>query len=101
MSVSSFSQFSPSTSSSDEEHHFELQASLLGFNSSTTFIDLKKFDNVLSNTSLLKDNLIKLIIDTHMQNGLEAKSAINWLPSLAKLYPLQTTADGNCLVIYY
>jgi len=67
------------------------------FNALTTFIDLDKFDDVLHDSSQSNDSLLIFFLDRVMLNKLVGEKVINWSPKLAKLYPLRTQGDGNCL----
>jgi len=66
----------------------------------TTFIDLDKLDTVSHNRSQSKDHLLRLFIDKVVLNELVRENVINNSSNLAKLYPLRTAGDGNCLVIF-
>jgi hypothetical protein len=70
------------------------------FNALTTYIDLDRLDEVVRDSSQSKDSLLIFFIDRAMLNKLAGERVINWSRKLAKLYPLRTQGDGNCLVIF-
>ncbi|XP_052811547.1 tumor necrosis factor alpha-induced protein 3-like [Mya arenaria] len=74
-------------------------------NRGDAIITLKKFNKYQIAIPLLESfspqlsrNFQDAIFDNDMLNDLESSHIINWCRTTKKLYPIKTTADGNCLL---
>ena len=79
---------------------------IVKINCFTSFIPLEAVfrgtgsDSIFSSKQnyCLINNKKKLLVDVKTLNSLNKHKQINWSNSVNRLYPIQTLADGNCLV---
>ncbi|WAR08256.1 TNAP3-like protein [Mya arenaria] len=92
------------TVSADPSYQLEKRLSVTGTHTQPTTINTKfnKYQIAIplleSFSPQLSRNFQDAIFDNDMLNDLESSHIINWCRTTKKLYPIKTTADGNCLL---